>query len=445
MANSNLIAIFLKRSLWITAILCIILSAAVPLVIYRYHLHQYELESEELLDSFIRREMQFDPADLLENPQHLETTVKRIGVFMEFGNLVEFKIWTDDARVAYAYQDKGQIGKTFRDNKRLNETLRTGKTTVEIESTRDNENLNLRRFGTLVEMYAPIRVGGKVEGAIEVYRMAPKFRLLKTHIALVVSIAVILFLLLHLLLSGQFKQAAAELIRYDRRLGEAYKSLGLSYFDTIRSLIKALELRDMETEGHSERVVAISLFIGEKLGMTRFELDKLVLGSYLHDIGKIGVPDAVLLKPGKLDPQERAVIETHVAKGIEIIGDIAFLEPATEVVLYHHEQWDGSGYQRGIKGEEIPVTARIFAVVDVFDALTSDRPYRKALSLAEAKGILREERGGHFDPTIVDIFMEISDEQFDGFKTEIRERGIHRTVNAAVEHLLQLHTEAAQG
>ncbi|WP_052263342.1 HD-GYP domain-containing protein [Geobacter pickeringii] len=432
----KLLRTFFKRSFWITVILALILSIVVPLVIYRYHLRQYEAESAALLNRFIQREICFSPHDLLDNPKSLEATVSNINVFMEFGDLVEFRLWSTDATLIYSYHAKPLVGHRFPNNPRLIKTLRSGKTFVEIEDTRDSENSDLAEFGTLVEIYAPVFVDGTVRGAAEVYRKAPKFELLTAHIVLVVSTAVVIFMLLYVLLYGRFKAAATSIIAYDDKLQGAYRSLGLSYFDTIRSLIKALELRDMETEGHSERVVAISLFIGERLGIPADELDKLVLGSYLHDIGKIGVPDSILLKPGGLSPEEEMIIHSHVEKGLEIISTIEFLGPAAEVVRYHHEKWDGTGYSAGLNGAEIPLTARIFAVVDVFDALISERPYRRPMSFEAASVVIQEGRGKHFDPEIVDVFMGISQEEYARLGNEIVDRGIHHTVNAAVENLL---------
>jgi HD-GYP domain-containing protein (c-di-GMP phosphodiesterase class II) len=442
----SLISTFFKRSLWIVGILTVLLAIAVPVTIYRYHVEQYEAESANLLTNFIRTELASqDPEVVLADPVRGRKVIERINIFMGFGQLVEFKIWQDDATLLYAFADRAQVGRRFPENRRLAETIRRGETTVEIESTRDSENLTLRPFGRLVEMYAPMRVGGRVVGAVEVYRKSPEFRFLTSHIILVVAIAVVILALLYVLLYGQFRRAATELVRNDQQLEEAFRSLGLTYFETIRSLIKALELRDMETEGHSERVVALSVHLGEKLGLSAEELDKLVLGSYLHDIGKIGVPDQVLLKPGELSTAEREVINTHVEKGLGIIGDIAFLQPAREVVHYHHERWDGSGYLQGVSGPAIPITARIFAVVDVFDAMVNDRPYRQALPFAEARRILREERGKQFDPAIVDLFLTASEEELAAILQNFQERGIAPILNDTVSHLLDRFTQQRTG
>ena len=439
----ELVGTFFTRSIWIAAILSLCLAVALPFTIYWYHAHQYEIESAELLNNFIKRELVSQhPENLFRDRAKREEISYKINVFMEFGNLVEFKIWEDDSTLLYAFREKTQIGTPFPDNKRLRETIHSGKTTVEMEDTRDSENLNLRPYGRLVEMYAPVVVDGRAVGAVEVYRIAPKFKLLTSHIIMVVSMAVISFALLYILLFGQFRQAANELILNDEKLKNAYTSLGFTYFDTIRSLIKALELRDMETEGHSERVVALAVFLAEKLRLPTADLDKLVLGAYLHDIGKIGIPDNILLKPALLDAAERQVIMTHVRNGADIIHDINFLEPAREVILYHHERWDGSGYLNGLVGEAIPVTARIFAVVDVFDALISDRPYRKALPFAQARAIIEEERGKHFDPTIIDIFLAIDENEFHEIQNRFLAHGIDQIVTTTVEHLLDANARA---
>ena len=437
----SLISTFFKRSLWIAGILTLLLAVAVPVTIYRYHVEQYKQESSNLLAGFIRAELASQsPEIVLADPVRWNKLIERINIFMSFSQLVEFKVWRTDGTLLYAYADKAHIGRRFPDNRRLAEAIRRAETTVEIESTRDSENLSLRPFGRLVEVYAPIIVQGKVAGVAEVYRKTPEFRFLTFHIGQVVGIAVVILVLLYGLLYGQFSRAATALVKNGKRLEEAFKSLGLTYFDTIRSLIKALELRDIETEGHSERVVALSVLLGEKMDLAGEDMDKLVLGSYLHDIGKIGVPDQILLKPGELSTEERLVINSHVEKGLEIVGDITFLQPAKDVVMFHHERWDGRGDQQTVSGSAIPVVARIFAVVDVFDALVNDRPYRSALSFSAAQSILREERGMQLDPAIVDLFLTISEGELSDIRENSRARGISHILNTTVKHLLDRFT-----
>ncbi|MCX8024417.1 MAG: HD domain-containing protein [Thermanaerothrix sp.] len=180
---------------------------------------------------------------------------------------------------------------------------------------------------------------------------------------------------------------------------------------TLLGWSRALELRDRETQGHSERVVHLSLTLGRRLGLQGQDLDDLRYGALLHDIGKIGIPDSILLKPGPLTAEEWAIMRQHPQVAYDLLKDIPFLKRAVEILYAHHERWDGSGYPRGLKGEDIPLGARIFAVVDVWDALTNERPYRPAWSPAQARAYLQEQAGVLFDPRVVTAFLAILDEE----------------------------------
>jgi response regulator RpfG family c-di-GMP phosphodiesterase len=175
---------------------------------------------------------------------------------------------------------------------------------------------------------------------------------------------------------------------------------------TITSLVAALEARDSYTHGHSESVATIAGALGALAGLPAEELETLRLGARLHDIGKIGIRDRVLLKPGKLDEEEFRHVKEHPAIGAEILGPIQSLAPIIPIVRHHHERWNGTGYPDGLAGEAIPLHARIVAVADVFDALTSDRPYRDGMHLDEATGIIANKRESHFCPWCVDLFFE---------------------------------------
>ena len=182
--------------------------------------------------------------------------------------------------------------------------------------------------------------------------------------------------------------------------------LMLAYDATIEGWSRALDLRDRETEGHTQRVTQMVLDLAEKMGMSDAEKIDLRRGALLHDIGKMGVPDAILLKPGTLSKSEQDVMRQHPFYAFQMLSPIPYLKRALEIPYYHHERWDGSGYPHGLKGEEIPLSARMFAVVDVFDALTSDRPYRAAWPREKAYRYIQEQAGRHLDPQIVKIFLE---------------------------------------
>ncbi len=183
-----------------------------------------------------------------------------------------------------------------------------------------------------------------------------------------------------------------------------------AYQSTLEGWARALELRDKETEGHSRRVVSLAVDIARKLGLDEEKIKYVYYGALLHDIGKMAIPDAILLKPGSLTPEERAIINQHPTYAFEMLKDIEYLRPALAIPYSHHENWDGSGYPQGLKGEAIPLLARIFAVVDNWDALTTDRPYRKAWSQERTIAYLKEQRGKKFDPLIVDVFINILEE-----------------------------------
>lgn len=196
-------------------------------------------------------------------------------------------------------------------------------------------------------------------------------------------------------------------------LDKALEEVENSYRSTLKALVQALETRDFETHGHSERVVTFSLRLGYELGLEKNVLRDLELGALLHDIGKIGVPDAVLRKPAKLNDEEWAKMRLHPQHGQKIMRNIPFLEGASRIVAQHHERWDGEGYPFGIRGEEIDIGARIFAVVDAFDAMVSDRVYRRGCSYEDAVKELERCAGTQFDPMIVEAFKAIPKEDWE--------------------------------
>ena len=182
--------------------------------------------------------------------------------------------------------------------------------------------------------------------------------------------------------------------------------LALAYDATIEGWAHALELRDRETEGHTRRVTEMTVAMARAKGVPEAKLVHMHRGALLHDIGKMGVPDSILLKPGKLTEEEWAIMRRHPEFAYEMLCSIEYLRPALDIPYCHHEKWDGTGYPRGLKGQEIPLAARIFAVADVFDALTSDRPYRPAWTRAHALEYIRQESGSHFDSQVVELFLK---------------------------------------
>lgn len=183
--------------------------------------------------------------------------------------------------------------------------------------------------------------------------------------------------------------------------------LATAYEATIEGLSRALELRDRETEGHTLRVTEMTLYLSRQIGISEAELTHIRQGGLLHDIGKMGIPDAILLKPGSLTSDEWEIMRQHPIFAYQVLSQIEYFKPALDIPLYHHEKWDGSGYPHGLKSEQIPIAARIFSVVDVYDALTSDRPYRSAWAKEEAIAYIRDQSGQYFDPYVVEAFMQM--------------------------------------
>jgi putative nucleotidyltransferase with HDIG domain len=194
-----------------------------------------------------------------------------------------------------------------------------------------------------------------------------------------------------------------------------------SYDLTLEALSAALDLRDRETEGHSRRVVEYTARLAEEMGLGKDDIKNIRRGALIHDIGKIGVPDAILHKPGALDGEERRIIERHPQLGYNMLVGIPYLREEIQIVVCHQEKWDGTGYPLGLRGEEIAIGARLFAIADTFDALTSDRPYRKGQSYEAARKLIEEESGKQFDPHAVTAFLAVPEAEWQQIRTRVME------------------------
>jgi len=203
------------------------------------------------------------------------------------------------------------------------------------------------------------------------------------------------------------------------QLQAAMANLERSYDITLETLGDALDLKDRETEGHSKRVTAFTIAIARAMGLPREQINIIARGAFLHDIGKIAIPDKILNKPGKLEPDEMTIMKEHAYHGYQIVKKIPFLAEAADIVYSHQERFDGTGYPRGLKGEQIPLGARIFSVADTFDAITSDRPYRLAQSDQAAREEIAKWAGRQFDPEVVKVFLEMPDNIWEDLRKEI--------------------------
>jgi HD-GYP domain-containing protein (c-di-GMP phosphodiesterase class II) len=237
----------------------------------------------------------------------------------------------------------------------------------------------------------PLIARGQVKGVLEIFHrtaLTPPMEWLDFMQALAAQAAIAID---HAALFGDLQRSNTE--------------LALAYDATIEGWSRALDLRDAETEGHTQRVAQMAVTLAQAAGIEGDELIHVRRGALLHDIGKMSIPDNILLKPGPLSDEEWQVMRRHPVYAYQLLQPIEFLHPAIDIPYCHHEKWDGTGYPRGLKGEEIPLTARIFAVIDVWDALSSERPYRAAWEREQIATYLREQAGRHFDPRMVEMFF----------------------------------------
>jgi HD-GYP domain-containing protein (c-di-GMP phosphodiesterase class II) len=270
------------------------------------------------------------------------------------------------------------------------------------------ENLKLPDGQWAMRVYVPLRMTGAaltapITGYFEGVRLVPQWQ---SDQIMTSSLTAALMAGLAALLCGL--AIFPVVVHLSRENERKTREVLDSHISMMEALGRAIAKRDSDTGAHNYRVSWIASGVGELMGLKGSAMQSLIAGSFLHDVGKIGIPDAILLKPGRLDAAELVTMRTHVAQGEEIVTGMGWLDGANAIVAAHHEKWDGSGYPRGLKGQEIPLAARIFAVADVFDALCSKRPYKEPLPLDAAMAILEKDTGSHFDPAVMAVFRGIS-------------------------------------
>lgn len=265
-------------------------------------------------------------------------------------------------------------------------------TTNAQEDPRFGEQASVAAYHLLSILCAPLKIKNDLIGVIYVDNRAQSGIFQNDDLELISSFA---------------NQAAVAIdnARLIDRLQQSNQDLEEAYQATLEGWVRALDLRDKETEGHTIRVTALTEKLARSMGVDEMSLVHIKRGALLHDIGKMAIPDGILLKPASLTVEERLLIEKHPMYAYEMLSPIKFLKPALDIPYCHHEKWDGTGYPRQLKGEDIPLAARIFAVADVWDALVSNRPYRKGLEPSIVRQRIRDQAGIHFDPNVVDAFL----------------------------------------
>jgi putative nucleotidyltransferase with HDIG domain len=335
-------------------------------------------------------------------------------------DIVSVKVWKPDGTLAWTNRDAKRIGKRFELEGDLGEVIASNRSKGSINAlSADGEDAFEHSLGIkhLLEVYAPVQdaSGTRAIGVYEIYAdAAPLQAFIDSRRKLVwlavATVFLVLYAALALLVRGASKTLRRQTIALDRRsqeLLESYRRLEESSLEAIESLNATVEAKDPYTAGHSQRVQGIALALGKQLGLTSERLDALRFGSLFHDIGKLAVPDAVLLKPARLTADEYELMKRHSADGAQIVAKLYRLREAVPIIRHHHERWDGRGYPEGLAGESIAMEAAIVGLADAWDAMTTERPYARALTLAEALAQIREGRGTQFSPRVTDAFLEL--------------------------------------
>jgi putative nucleotidyltransferase with HDIG domain len=331
-------------------------------------------------------------------------------------DIARVKVWNTRGQVVYS-DDPSLIGRSFAlvEEEELREALE-GRPAKDLSALKKPENAGERSYGRLIEIYVPVVLPGsrEVVGAYELYRrVAPLEARISDIKKLVYGGSTAAFSLLYASLFVLVSRASRQISRQQNALERSHVALAQAYDTTLEGWSRALDLRDKETEGHSRRVTELTMRLARAIGVQNEELVHVRRGALLHDIGKMGVPDSILLKDGPLSAEETNIMQRHPSYAYDLLSHVAFLKPALDIPYCHHEKWDGTGYPRGLTGDQIPLAARIFAVADVWDALCSNRPYRAAWSTARALDYIRGHAGCHFDPQVVEVFVRMQNTKSD--------------------------------
>ena len=331
-------------------------------------------------------------------------------------DIVTVKVWERNGVLAWTNRAQNRIGQRFDLDGNLGRVMRANRPEAALEEPDEEENAVERRLGfkELLEVYAPIRdVHGHAIGAYEIYAN-PKHSegVIAANKHAVWAAVGLVFLALYLALALLVRTASRTLRRQAKtlearsaELTEAYAVLEQSALEAVETLNATVDARDPYTAGHSHRVQEIALAVADELGVEAKDRDSIALAALFHDIGKLGVPDAILTKPAKLTDDEYELMKRHPADGAAIVAKFSRLQGAVPMILHHHERWDGRGYPYRLEADAIPLGARIVGLADAWDAMTTDRPYHRALDVREAEEELRTNRGSQFAPAVVDAFF----------------------------------------
>jgi putative nucleotidyltransferase with HDIG domain len=411
----TLLRVFLLASAGVLLSGAIVLGWVLTSSIQRQSLDDARASLTQYVDGVLRP--QLVRGDKLHISTHLPSQLK--AQLRRQPDLVSVKVWRPDGTLVWTNRAPQRIGKRFPSALEgdLGETISLKRAHASINKLGDDEDAAERKLGLgdVFEVYAPIMSsdGVRALGAYEIYakpERAESFIASRKRVIWIAVIAVfaVLYAALALLVrhaSSTMQRQAITLRARSRELMDSYRRLEVSSLEAIESLNATVDAKDPYTAGHSARVQRIALAVATELGVASDRLDAVRFGGLFHDIGKIAVPDSILTKPGKLDEEEFDVIRRHPADGAEILSHFSRLREAVPLIRHHHERWDGNGYPDRLGGDAIPVEACVVGLADAWDAMTTDRPYRPALSVEEAVGEVRRCRGTQFSPAVVDAFF----------------------------------------
>jgi len=401
----------------VTLVIVSAITAALGITLTR-RIGEYQIDSHvRLYQEVARLTVKDDPGvyALFAANTPAAVTPQLVSLFREFlslGNIFRVKIWGRDGTILWSDQAE-LIGQGFPDNEGFREAM-GGTVASENAKLEKSENIDEKNRGVTLEIYTPVFKNGVVVGVVELYEAdRDLFALIERNTIFTWALMVVAGALLWLLLFAIFLRAYRRQQRTNRELVETQDV-------TIFALAYQAELRDRQTGKHLERTSIYVRCLGEELArlpayrayLSPAYLADLVKSAPLHDIGKVGITDSILLKPGKLTAEERKEIERHCELGARVLRIAeeklkfqSFLSIAIQLTLYHHEKWDGTGYPNGLGGDAIPISGRIMALADNYDALRTERPYKKAFPHEQSRTIIEGLRGTHFDPALVDAFL----------------------------------------
>ncbi len=414
------------------------LGAALTWRVQELYLRNATLTAETLASGAILHHLGYGPfptALTVEQQERIESMLDR---HLRGAGVFAVKLWNAEGTLIYSSDPEDRVGQAFADDPEVARAM-TGVTAAEI--IHEAQPANIEQFeyaGSLLEVYAPVNDPdtGEITGIFEIYQHFEPIRqeimlslaLLWGFIALGSGTAYLVQLQMVRSIAQELSETEEQVAEVNSRLESSFSQLEEHSLGTLQALTVAVDAKDSQTASHSLGVSAYVRVVGTHLKLDETELELLERAALLHDIGKIGVPESILLKPAKLSETEKALIANHSSAGAEIVESIPFLKELVPLIRHHHEHWNGEGYPDGLSADHIPRLARVLAVADAFDAMTSDRPYRSAMRVGSARLELLRGRGSQFDPEVVDAFIDAIDRG----ALLVRESGTHSRVRSSV-------------